>query len=679
MKSIDKSNSSIKRSNSTVKNRTTNANGSKDNIPATPISTSEAIHYDDSAPLARIVSAVNPTAMQVSRRACTIDSKKHSEPDRYFRENIFQYVVGITCWIALIDDTCHDSKITYEFLGQIKTRGLAEVIGNCKDASAWLIEAVNTAQPRDIATISYAGFGWLYPVLCQAEYGKLSDILQVLRFLVRFTAVDADAFEKQAFAELSVINLSRYKGDHFLERNSREADSYTINYHYRFSYYLTRIRRVFDKYKLDELVECIVPGKFEWSDGHCSDGITVYEKLRAFSKREPSLYSNPLYPISTASKGEIRNRKVTVKAVPKNYKKPRLIFPQDSYSSAYLHQMRKLLQMRLASVTGINLSKQQSVNRAACIKASTGSGYDTIDHSSASDCIAWCYYTWCMPEKFVKWLSLYRERTLKIGQENQPCWIAFTAGNPVTFVLETMFFHSVATVATEIASEYDALFGEGVFTPYLKPLVYGDDVMIDHRATSVYFSICEILDLKVNSDKSFVSGFYRESCGIEAYQGTRLDNVYWPRKIVGNSTKSEDAFLLSSLHNRMTNQGSQWFLRKVVLLLCPRMTTQVGGLYEDLHSYEVPKLCCAPLQGDGQADLSDLSAPWIREVHATLKPSYDSYVLHDEVEIFLYVDFLVHGPYFEDDLMRSLGCSSPRYSRESLYCEGTMKLGFINT
>jgi hypothetical protein len=692
-KSIDKSNCSSTKGAVNVSNCKDSSKPSSESRKKEDMSTSEVIHYDDQSPLARITNAVDPTVMQVSRRACKIDSMLHSDPEKYFRENIFQYVVGCTTWIALIQDIMHDSKVVYEFLGQIKTKGLAHVIGVCKDASAWLIDAYNSAKPRDISSISYAGFGWLYPVLCQAEYGKISEILQLLRFLVRFTAVDADAFEAAAYSELLDVNNTRffvdmcYDGDFaYPERSAKDPDSSNDAYYqHRRTYYIQKIKRYINRFNLDELVDCVVPGLFKWSDGHCSDGKTVVQKIKAFGQRESCLWNNPRFGISNRNIGPIKNRVVTVKPVPKNYKKPRLIFPQDSYSSSYLHQMRVLLQNRLASVAGINLSTQQAKNRDIAILGSTDGRWATIDHSMASDCISWRYYELVFPQKFVDFLSLYRERSLRINGKVYPCRIAFTAGNPVTFVLETMFFLAVAVVATDEAEMYFNLFadkpcipGDPSYIKFGRPGAYGDDVYIDPRAAGMYFTICEWLGLKVNQDKSFTTGLYRESCGVEAYQGMRLDSIYWPRQIVGNSSKSEDAFLLASLHNRVNYPTPKWYLRKVTQLLCPRMTTQVGNLYSDLQSYEVPTLCCAPSSTDGLDPTSmDPGDARIREVHATLKPKYGPYQLDEAMEMFLYVDFLAHGPYFEDNLMRGLGCSSPKYSREALYSEGEMKLNFI--
>jgi hypothetical protein len=57
--------------------------------------------------------------------------------------------------------------------------------------------------------------------------------------------------------------------------------------------------------------------------------------------------------------------------------------------------------------------------------------------------------------------------------------------------------------------------------------VFGDDIIIPVDSRELFFSLLEILDFKVNASKSFWTGRFRESCGIDAFDGVDVTPVYW--------------------------------------------------------------------------------------------------------------------------------------------------------
>lgn len=66
-------------------------------------------------------------------------------------------------------------------------------------------------------------------------------------------------------------------------------------------------------------------------------------------------------------------------------------------------------------------------------------------------------------------------------------------------------------------------------------LVYGDDVIVQTEKSEYAIYILESFGLKVNRDKSCTKGFFRESCGMDAYRGVpvtpvRLRTVWTSRR-----------------------------------------------------------------------------------------------------------------------------------------------------
>lgn len=55
--------------------------------------------------------------------------------------------------------------------------------------------------------------------------------------------------------------------------------------------------------------------------------------------------------------------------------------------------------------------------------------------------------------------------------------------------------------------------------------VYGDDVIVDTENSEHAMNILEAFGLKVNRDKSCTSGFFRESCGMDAFKGVCVTPV----------------------------------------------------------------------------------------------------------------------------------------------------------
>jgi hypothetical protein len=101
-----------------------------------------------------------------------------------------------------------------------------------------------------------------------------------------------------------------------------------------------------------------------------------------------------------------------------------------------------------------------------------------------------------------------------------------TMGSACTFPVETLMFLAVAlsTVLTKrgirpTTRAIRALAGE--------VSVFGDDIVIPTDCRELFFAALKVLDFKVNTDKSFWNGRFRESCGLDAFNGVDVTPVYW--------------------------------------------------------------------------------------------------------------------------------------------------------
>jgi hypothetical protein len=67
--------------------------------------------------------------------------------------------------------------------------------------------------------------------------------------------------------------------------------------------------------------------------------------------------------------------------------------------------------------------------------------------------------------------------------------------------------------------------------------VFGDDIIIPIDSRELLYKALEVLYFKVNDSKSFYTGRFRESCGVDSFNGVDVTPVYW-KGPVGNDPDS---------------------------------------------------------------------------------------------------------------------------------------------
>jgi len=232
---------------------------------------------------------------------------------------------------------------------------------------------------------------------------------------------------------------------------------------------------------------------------------------------QPSWASNVAY---LAVKGWARSR-LTV--VPKDCSGPRLVFTHPA------------MIMRAQRAQGIALSEciqrriptirfdDQSLNGHKAVESSYSKDYATIDLSDASDRIPLSLVSYLLPRRI--FLRVMSTRTHYVDCNGQSFKLHMFApmGNAICFPMQTLVFWAIATAATSVAAEdrYDWRPSERFsWLHRYSAHVFGDDIIIPSYAYRSVVHHLETCNLKVSMTKSFVSGFFRESCGFDAFSGT---------------------------------------------------------------------------------------------------------------------------------------------------------------
>lgn len=210
--------------------------------------------------------------------------------------------------------------------------------------------------------------------------------------------------------------------------------------------------------------------------------------------------------------------------VPKTVEISRTICTEPVLNMMFQKGIASVLEKRLKQVVGIDLQKQQPKNRELARIGSVTGRFGTIDLSSASDSMSLALVRAFFPAQAVAWLERCRCKTtvLPDGSTLELHMIS-SMGNGYTFPLQTIFFASLVYGAYRVL---------GIPLHYPRGLshgnlaVNGDDIIVVSEA---YDLVCEMLScagFRVNVDKSFNEGLFRESCGGDYYHGCDVRGVY---------------------------------------------------------------------------------------------------------------------------------------------------------
>lgn len=158
---------------------------------------------------------------------------------------------------------------------------------------------------------------------------------------------------------------------------------------------------------------------------------------------------------------------------------------------------------------GIDLSDQGINSEYARLGSITGAEnpFCTIDLSSASDSISIELVRDLLPPDWFIFLNSIRSENYQIDGVKHRYEKFCSMGNGFCFPLETLIF-AAACHAVDPKSR-----------PGTDFLVYGDDIVIRQSSTGPLILLLEYMGFDVNSDKTFVEGPFRESCGRDWFAG----------------------------------------------------------------------------------------------------------------------------------------------------------------
>jgi hypothetical protein len=212
-------------------------------------------------------------------------------------------------------------------------------------------------------------------------------------------------------------------------------------------------------------------------------------------------------------------------AVPKTQKAPRLIASEPTAHQWCQQAVATFLTVSIRrTCLGKSIDfKRQDLSGTAALEASKTKEYATVDLSSASDRLS----TWLVERLFRGNFSLMRAFTAvrtryivndidKKSPKVHELRKFASMGSALTFPIQSIVFYILCVSA--------GLETEGLPDSRWRQLarrvrVYGDDLIVPVEWMPRVRSLMKLLYLKVNDSKTFVEGNFRESCGVDAYNG----------------------------------------------------------------------------------------------------------------------------------------------------------------
>jgi hypothetical protein len=198
-----------------------------------------------------------------------------------------------------------------------------------------------------------------------------------------------------------------------------------------------------------------------------------------------------------------------VEFVPKNWKTDRTIACEPEGNVFLQLAVDKYIKRRLRRV-GIDLT-DQSQNQEKARKGSEDGGLSTVDLSMASDTLAYNTVAWLFPKSWFDLLCAIRSSKAsgKVPELNLRYAKFSSMGNGCTFTVETLVFAAACRAVG--SKEYS---------------VYGDDIVIETEYFDNLRKLLRFLGFSFNSQKSFNTGPFRESCGTNWFQGVDITPIY---------------------------------------------------------------------------------------------------------------------------------------------------------
>lgn len=226
-----------------------------------------------------------------------------------------------------------------------------------------------------------------------------------------------------------------------------------------------------------------------------------------------SVVENGIAHSRTLNEGGNITAKLT--AVPKDSRGPRLISVHPKEAIWIQQGLRRILERGIENhpwtKSKINF-KDQSINGNLALESSLSGEFATIDLKDASDCISNALFEYLFGAHS-KYFQCCRASHIVLFDGSIHCLKKYAPmGNATAFPVESVLFWAIVRAGISVR------YGEICNDIY----VFGDDIIIPKRFIDGAIEALVRSGLKPNPAKCFFRGSFRESCGVDAFNGVNV-------------------------------------------------------------------------------------------------------------------------------------------------------------
>lgn len=263
---------------------------------------------------------------------------------------------------------------------------------------------------------------------------------------------------------------------------------------------------------------------------------------------------------------------VRVIAVPKTLKGPRIIAIEPvcmQYTQQAIGtQLVKELKSSKIGAGHIDLTRQETNRQMALISSKDGK-FATLDLSSASDrvphSLAMRMFD-CNP-LLQGAIEACRSRSAQVSDSEVITLKKFASmGSALCFPVEAMYFYTICVVALIKKHNLPVTY-RNVFAMSRYVYVYGDDIIVPTDSVEIVVEHLQKYYCKVNTDKSFWNGNFRESCGQDAFKGESVTPTY-VRELRPLNKRSPSALISWVKSSNLFYERGYWLTSSHMLSVC---------------------------------------------------------------------------------------------------------------
>lgn len=272
---------------------------------------------------------------------------------------------------------------------------------------------------------------------------------------------------------------------------------------------------------------------------------------------------------------------VRVVFVPKTLKTPRVIAVEPVCMQFVQQGLLRYLVPKIerSPICSCHVNfRDQSVNQDLALRSSADRRLATVDMSEASDRVSLAHFQRAFESApLVRGaIDACRSMRAELPDGRIVDLKKFASmGSALCFPVEALVFF-ISIIASRCCRAGQFPTRQTVAKMAKSVYVYGDDILVPVGETLAICADLESLGFKVNARKTFWNGKFRESCGMDAYDGTDITPVYLRRDVPTDRGDSSGIVSAVATANQLYEAGcyrTAAAIRKVVEGLVGKLPT----------------------------------------------------------------------------------------------------------